>query len=665
MSNDIGSPTDLPAGYRALPIDTFQEHAAMRVCVLVRAVAENGCGNLVVVRNLLTSRAYLGCIVDHGGVIHDWVEIRVQDPDCLGASPEAVRIRLSNTIIDRRWVQESRALAEIEPRQLLRTGFEEQHPLPTFIDLGEWEVFHPKEPESGFVFRLCEDDSLLLGHGLPPYSASLHRYLYISEFGKDTPFVPVTRDAPTSPSTRPLQEVTNDDRRGVPFNPRCGLLLVRRYSPVRLETYVDILGGGSWSGVFHGENELDLGGPLRALSQRTMHQRLADGHLHVAGRGSSVRVLEVLHLKLRLLVDLVTSVREFVSRTQEPLLNLRADSFQIQLGDPAVGLPFLWTTTVRLADPGHAVPLPVEGSDLQYYLRGDEGTSIYWPESGKSTFRQRASIRIRQVIEEADGRIVVDGTLYTDEPIQLAHSDLLWFRVQLDRDSADLYAHAVGDRAIAEGELRFRTVPQDVGEDRQSALRSLEGIPMDDIPFEVVPFLSTPFDMFSLGVLAVQSLLVDTQQRLPVALDEVLSLARQVAHEFDEQSPLPGRVERIVSKEPKWLEQLGPHRLVREELGLVEALDLVPPQLWYQTLALIVQMFPGIGPDSLCRDLGDAPAGGLHKVFDPIVSELEDLLRRSRSLIVVDWAANREIHGVIRKYAVGLRKEQTQVPETA
>ncbi len=638
----------------------------MRVCVLVRTVAEDGCGNLVVVRNLLTSRAYLGCIVDHGGVIHDWVEIRVQDPDCLGASPEAVRSRLSNTIIDRRWVQECRALAELEPQQLLRTGFEEHHPLPAFIDQGEWEVFHPKEPESGFVFRLCEDDSLLLAHGLPTYSASLHRYLYLSELGKDTPFVPVTHDAPSSPSTRPLQEVTSDDRRGVPFNPRCGLLLVRRYSPVHLETYVDILGGGSWSGVFHGENELDLGGPLRALSQRTMQERLADGHLHIAGRGSSARVLEVLHLKLRLLADLVTSVREFVSRTQEPLLNLRADSFQIQLGDPAVGLPFLWTTTARLADPGHAVPLPVEGSDLQYFLRGDEGTSIYWPESGKSTLRQRASIRIRQVIEEADGRIVVDGTLYSDEPIQLARSDLLWFRVQLDRDSADLYAHAIGDRVIAQGEIRFRTVPQDAGEDRQSALRSLEGIPMDDIPFEVVPFLATPFDMFALGVLAVQSLLVDTQQRLPVALDEVLSLARQVAHEFEEQLPLSKRVERIVSQEPKWLEQLGPHRLIRdEELGLVEALDLVPPQLWYQTLALIVQMFPGIGPDSLCRDLGDAPAAGLHKVFDPIVGELEDLLRRSRSLIVVDWAANREIHGVIRKYADGLRQEQTQKPDTA
>ena len=145
----------------------------------------------------------------------------------------------------------------------------------------------------------------------------------------------------------------------------------------------------------------------------------------------------------------------------------------------------------------------------------------------------------------------------------------------------------------------------------------------------------------------------------------MLSLARQVANEFDEQSPLPGRVERIVSQEPKWLEQLGPHRLVREELGLVEALDLVPPQLWYQTLALIVRMFPGIGPDSLCRDLGDATAGGLHKVFDPIVSELEDLLLRSRSLIVVDWAAHREIHGVIRTVSAGLLKEQTLVPETA
>jgi hypothetical protein len=56
----------------------------------------------------------------------------------------------------------------------------------------------------------------------------------------------------------------------------------------------------------------------------------------------------------------------------------------------------------------------------------------------------------------------------------------------------------------------------------------------------------------------------------------------------------------------------------------------------------------------VCSDLGDARPGGLQKVFDPVLADLGNLMVRSRSLIVVDWAANREIHAVIRRQAVGL-----------
>jgi hypothetical protein len=70
--------------------------------------------------------------------------------------------------------------------------------------------------------------------------------------------------------------------------------------------------------------------------------------------------------------------------------------------------------------------------------------------------------------------------------------------------------------------------------------------------------------------------------------------------------------------------------------------------LWYHTLAAIVRLFPGLGPDSHCRDFGDAPPLALETVFNKPLEDLEKLIVRSRSLIVIDWSANREVHSAIQ-----------------
>jgi hypothetical protein len=78
------------------------------------------------------------------------------------------------------------------------------------------------------------------------------------------------------------------------------------------------------------------------------------------------------------------------------------------------------------------------------------------------------------------------------------------------------------------------------------------------------------------------------------------------------------------------------------------ALELLPAELWFHTLAAIVRLFPGLGPDSYCKDYGDAPALALETIFNQPLEDWEKLLIRSRSLIVMDWNANREVHSAIR-----------------
>ena len=157
--------------------------------------------------------------------------------------------------------------------------------------------------------------------------------------------------------------------------------------------------------------------------------------------------------------------------------------------------------------------------------------------------------------------------------------------------------------------------------------------------------------------LAVRALLVNSQTTLPVALDEVLSLARQVAAQHDESVALGLRIRTIFEDDNRWARSLGPHRLTHEEISVEEAFDLVPAEVWWDVLAMIVRLLPGIGPDSIARDYGNAPPGGIHKVFDRTLEELANLLLRTRSLVVIDWRFNREVHAVVRQHMIGLGED--------
>jgi hypothetical protein len=270
-------------------------------------------------------------------------------------------------------------------------------------------------------------------------------------------------------------------------------------------------------------------------------------------------------------------------------------------------------------------------------------------------------VRIRKV--EPDGRAgvaIVTGTLATQERIRPATSDLTWIRLHLGAGGAsgaggrvDLYARLESDAALGPGEWRFRTVPQKFAESSGglAAVKAAEGVLMSDAPFQVIPLLSSPCDLYSLAVLAVRTLLVGAGKALPEALDDVLSLARQTV---EGQGDLPLRIAALFAGDADWNDRLGPQHLAEGIASASEAMDLLPLDLWCRALAMIARMLPGMGPEAACRDLTDAAPGGLNKVFDRAAADLDDLLIRTRSLIVIDWRANREVHAVIRACRTGL-----------
>ncbi len=644
----------LPEGYVAIPVSADQTKIPLRICVVVRREPDPAAGHLIVLLDTVDARVLLGCIADAGGRVQQWVELWIQNLESIAGTVGVWREALSNAALDDRWKHHFRALEKLEHSGIVITGWETSHPLPTFLDLAELAPVHPTDEASGAQWQLCQDDALLSQKNLPLYSTSLHRYLYLPALGAESPFVPVGGHSPTNEYTRPLSEITGADTDLPPLNPGGGLMLVRACSPIPFEAFVAVLSGESWEGVSHGRSRLDLEGAAKALKESGT-AGLEEGRLFIEEQGRCGRLVETFHLKLRLLADAVVSVRQVVAEQQRPILNLSPTSFQVRLGKPGCGLPFLWTGRAVLTDFGDAVALPLEGTDVQYYLRaGAPAASVYSPAAVGLPVRGRGAVRIRKVVEATAGTIALEGTFSTQERVRAARNDLAWLRLNLGSGAVHLYAQLEEQTALAAGEWRFRTIGQTLSEAEVQHLRAAEGVPISDMVFEIVPLLSTPCDLYGLAVLCVRTLLVNNEATLPVALDETLSLAKQAAAEHDPSVSLGKRIRAIFERDERWLKSLGPHRLASEGISPEEGFDFVPAELWWDTLAMIIRMFPAIGPDSECRDYGDAAVGGFHKVFDRAANDLETLIRRTRSLIVIDWKYNREIHAVVRSHLTGL-----------
>ena len=678
----LAAPGALPKGFLAINLLPDCKSSPLRINLIARQEPDPVAGHFVTLRTLLDAVIYLGAITDAGGRLHGYVEIWVQNLDGLAEAPAASREALSNKILDDRWARLFKSFDALDDHAtgaLFRTGYETTHPRPLFYDAEKREVIYPTDPFSNGALSLCTDDAALAAKNLPPYSTSLHRYLCVSGDAK-SPLVPVTPGAPTNANTAALTEITGPKGSVLPI---CtgGLLLVRTYAPAPLDAFFDLLSGGTWDGILSGRSAVHLNN-LNEMLQGTdgTTAAAADGRLFLGKHGKWGRLIETFHLKLRLLADCFSAVRGLTAQTQRPFLNLTSQSFQVSV-DAAGGagiahaLPFLWTARAALVDPGDAITLKMEGSDAQYFLRGlSAPANVYQPESVSKPASGRGTLRIRKVMAETAG-MILEGTFTTQERLGDAggptRNDLLWRRVPVGSSRVDLFGHVEKEPALAAGEWRFRTERQKFPEAILAQLKAGEGVPIPETLFEVVPLLSAPVDMYSLAILGARALLVNHDTTLAIVTDELLSLARQVALEHNANATLPDRIRSIFQADTRWLNSLGPHRLSRELIGdpgnggngggptaltPQEAFDLIPADLWFGTLAMLVRMFPAIGPDSACRDFGDAPRGGMHKIYDPIMNELETLLVRTRSLIVIDWRFNREIHGVLRKITVTAHK---------
>jgi len=625
----MGVSTRLPAGYRAVPVDRGGDQAVIRLCVLAANQPAPGELPFLLLRSTLDAHYFLGCLVDRAGRWLEWVEIAVQHIDGLQNTPTAFREMLSNHLLDSRWAQRCNLLRELQPDEVVVCGHELEPPPALYYDpaAGRMTVLE----DAGGPWQLCRDDELLLQAGLPAYSSSLARYVMAPSNAPATGFLPATKSAIINENTVELSAAFPQATHWIPFNPSCGLLEVRRFHPLGYEEYLDILSGLPWHGIRRHGQLIELNETWPAVGELAGE----NPPLFLAATTLENRLAEVFYLKLHLFSQVLRWVRQITRRTQLPFLNLGGESFRVRFESPHGALPLGWCARCNLLQPGQAVALRARDAGQRFFIRlGGPAQSIYLPAKVGQIASGLGEVRLRGVVKEND-KIIVRGTLALRQPVTATSADILWLRLTLAQGSLDFFGHVYPEEALSRMDLPFRTWPLALDEEDETALHTAVGqFNLPPAPFEIIPLLSAPVDMHALAVLAVRTFLTPREAGFQDAVDDTLGLARAVAMQHQPGVPLTTRLQNLLSQNNQWLKAFGPHNLIIDGPSPEQAFAAVPPDLWWGLLALILEMLPALGPDSLCQDYGVMPPEGLETVYDAPLQRLEPLLLAARARVM-------------------------------
>ena len=175
----------------------------------------------------------------------------------------------TNHALDERWKRRAAFVARRDRSNKIEIGAETVHSLPIYFDVALAGPVNPKDQTSSEPWELCLEDSLLQDHGLPRFSTSLTRYLYVR--GASNPvFLPMTKGCLRNESTREPEEVLGPV---IPLNADGGLMMAQKFSPLSLESYADLLGGQGWKGIEEGNKVFKLDGVYRTLQNSDLIQQ--------------------------------------------------------------------------------------------------------------------------------------------------------------------------------------------------------------------------------------------------------------------------------------------------------------------------------------------------------------------------------------------------------
>jgi hypothetical protein len=365
-------------------------------------------------------------------------------------------------------------------------------------------------------------------------------------------------------------------------------------------------------------------------------------------RGLAGRFLETFHLKLLLFTQIVRAVQTNTEVLQMPMLNLSSASIRVDFAAPASELPILWTARAALVDTSAARVIPLPTTEKRRFQRLEAPRSlIYSAPQEAIVVRGEGVLRIRKVATDAE-RHVLQATLATDEFISVRDSDLIYLELPVpDGSVVPVYGQFEVGEALNVHERRFQSFPSVWTPEVQGMLNRMEGHAFRQVRFETVPQLGARQDLYSLGVIGIRILLTHARHTLAESIDEVLSLARAMARA--DGSTAGQRAQQLALSDARWHTALGPQHHGHGCATPDEGYRWIPMELWWDAVATLTRFFPGAGVFSHAPDFNDSTELPLQKTFDEPLRDLERLVQHSRSLLLSDWLANREVARVIQR----------------
>ena len=621
----------------------MDDSVPLTICILAQTSGNATGSPFVLLRELPGISIYLGAICDAMGNIQEWIEIQVQTVDAKQLDYAGRDEMLTNAFFDSRWRLDGAVLRKQLPESVIATRMESENPAPILVKRsGENGPFAAVE---ALPWRVCKDDELLKSLELPGYSTSPYRYLFQPELKDSKTFISTSIDAPANANVEGLDQLKSAPGVHAIFNPGGGFVRIVRHSPMELESFLQILEGRAWNEA-NSETSIYLPNSVyAALREWSANPKGLPFLLH--GKSSpGERLNEVFLLKLQLLHDLLKKVRAFVKIHQVPFLNLSPASFRVHLSQTGDLFPGLWSAESQLVRTGQAYPLQIQSSEHKYFIRlGKNEPTPFFPGSVGTHSSGIASAQIREVQMSGD-RVVLEGTLVAEDFLAADSHDLLWFKLPLGEERLEFYGHLHKSEGGPK-EARFRTLPAILSEAVIARLKGSAGVRFSKAPYEIRPLVSTPCDLFSLGVIGVRILLANNLKKLPVLLDEVLSLARRINDIAGESENRVAELQKLIQSEPRLAELIGPGALVESGYTSQQAWSAVHVPTWLETISLLLRFFPDTGANAFCKSLGDVSPVALETVFDPALQGIEVLVLRLRSMFTPVFSGNEEIASVI------------------
>jgi hypothetical protein len=373
-------------------------------------------------------------------------------------------------------------------------------------------------------------------------------------------------------------------------------------------------------------------------------------------QGAVPPLAEMLHLKLSLLHGMMQTVESALRSRRLPLLNLKTRSFGVEWAGESSGLA-LWSVQPVLDQPSAATRwLGGDGDDPVFLLTEEPPSSIYrHPEVSAPRF-VKGQLRLSQIkpVGSQKDRIEAEGTLILTEPLPRA-ADTLLMHCAL---AAQPLQGTITALEPSRGEVVFRTARwRPAAEVAASLAAGGQAPPPVDCECALVPRLSTPADLYSLGVIALEVLCCGSGQGLPMVMDEALRVMQRLSQEQVSVDAMPDTLAGWQRREPdaNWSAVLSPRHLSAPAQDAEAVSRMVPPAAWFSALSWALRLLTGAGSQAYFQAPGEGTVQAPHLALEAPLRDLRALVNRTRALVTLEWKANVDLREQILAVLGGSR----------